>query len=82
MFRSANLTTNAYLDKYKYSGCGIGFNLCPEFPLPDDSMGKSAIIFGAHMSSSMHIDNKKKDIWFLGEGPTQGWDVTTLTAEA
>ena len=33
------------------------------------------------MSSSVHIDNKKKDILLLGEGPTQGLDGTTLTAE-
>ena len=30
----------------------------------------------------MHIDNKKRDILILGEGPTQGLDDTTLTAEA
>ena len=34
------------------------------------------------MSSSVHIDNKNKDIFILGEGPTQGLDDTTLTAEA
>ena len=34
------------------------------------------------MSSSVHIDNKNKDILILGEGPTQGLDDTTLTAEA
>ena len=34
------------------------------------------------MSSSVHIDNKKKDILILGFGPTQGLDATTLTAEA
>ena len=32
------------------------------------------------MSSSVYIDNKIKDV--LGEGPTQGLDDTTLTAEA
>ena len=30
----------------------------------------------------MHIDNKKKDILVLGEGPTQELDDTTITAEA
>ena len=30
----------------------------------------------------MHIDNKKKDILVLGEGPAQGLDDTTVTAEA
>ena len=33
------------------------------------------------MSSSVHIDNKKKDILILGKGPTQGLHGTTLTAE-
>ena len=33
------------------------------------------------MSSSVHIDNKAKDILVLGEGSTQGLDDTTLTAE-
>ena len=32
------------------------------------------------MSSSVHIDNKKKDILILGKGPTQGLE-HTLTAE-
>ena len=32
------------------------------------------------MSSSAHIDNKKKDILILGKGPTQGLE-HTLTAE-
>ena len=36
--------------------------------------------FGADMSSSAHIDNKKKDILVLGKGPTQGLE-HTLTAE-
>ena len=28
------------------------------------------------MRSSVHIDNKKKDILILGKGPTQGFDGT------
>ena len=44
-------------------------------------MGKNVIIFGAYMSSSVHIDNKGKDILILGEGLTQGLDDTTLTAQ-
>ena len=34
------------------------------------------------MSSSVHIDNKGKDILILGEGPTQRKDCITLTAKA
>ena len=33
------------------------------------------------MSSSVHVDNKKKDILILGEGPTQVLDGVTLTEE-
>ena len=33
------------------------------------------------MRFSVHVDNKKKDILILGEGPTQGLGGTTLTAE-
>ena len=51
-------TKNA--DKYKYSGCGIGFDSRLEFSLSDGSMGKNVIVFGANISSSMHIDNKEK----------------------
>ena len=43
--------------------------------------GKNFVIFGVDMSSSVHVDNKKKDILILGKGPTQGLDGTTLTAE-
>ena len=34
------------------------------------------------MSSSVHVDNKKKDILVLGVGSTQGLDNTTITPEA
>ena len=34
------------------------------------------------MSSSVHVDNKGKDILILGEGQMQELDDTTLTAEA
>ena len=31
--------------------------------------GQNVIFFGVDMSSSAHIDNKKKDILVLGKGP-------------
>ena len=82
LFGSVKLTKNADLDKYKYSGYGIGFDSCSEYSLPYGNMGKIVIIFGADMSSSVHIDNKGKVILILGERPTQGLDDTTLTSEA
>ena len=45
-------------------------------------MGINVINFGADMSSSVYVDNKGNDILILGEGPKQGLDDTTLTAEA
>ena len=33
------------------------------------------------MSSSVHVDNKEKDILILGKGTTQALDDTSLTAE-
>ena len=43
--------------------------------------GKNVIIFEVDVSSSVHVDDKKKDILILGEGPTQGLDDTTRTVE-
>ena len=51
------------------------------FSFPIGEFGKNVIIFGADMSSSVHFDNKKNNILIIGEGPTQGLDDTTLTAE-
>ena len=74
LFRGVKLAKNADLDKYVYTGYGIGFDSRSEFSLPDGGMGKNVIIFEVDMSSSVHIDNKKKDISILGIGPTQGFD--------
>ena len=57
LFGSVKLTKNAGLDKYYYSGYGIGFDLRAEFSLPNGSMGQNVIIFGHDLSSSVHIDN-------------------------
>ena len=45
-------------------------------------MGKNVIIFGADLSLSVHIDNKKKDTLILGKGQTEELDDTMLSAEA
>ena len=66
----------------QYSGYCIGFDSRSKFLFADGNVGKNVIIFEGDMSSSVHIDNKKKDILILGEAPTQGLDSNTLTAEA
>ena len=46
------------------------------FSFPTGGFGKNVIIFGVDMSSSVHVNNKKKDILILREGPMQGLDNT------
>ena len=50
LFGSAKLTMNVDPDKHKYSGYCIGFDSRPEFLLPDGSMRRNVIIFGADMT--------------------------------
>ena len=78
---SIKLPKNADPENYKYGRYSIGFHSQSEFLFTDGSMRKNVIVFGVDMSSSVHIDNKGKDILILGEGPTQELDDITLTAE-
>ena len=69
---------NADPNKYVCRDYSSGFDSCSEFSFPNDSVVKNIIICGVDMSSSVHIDNKKKSILVLGKG----WDETTLIREA
>ena len=80
LFGAVKLTKNADIDKYGYSGYGIGFDRRSSFSFPGGGFGQNVIIFGVDMSSSTKIDNRKKDILILGKGPTQGLE-HTLSAE-
>ena len=71
LFGAVTLTKNVDIDKYGYSGYGIGFDRRSSFSFPSGGFGQNVLIFGADMSSSVHIDNKKKDILVLGKGPTK-----------
>ena len=68
LFGSLKLTKNADPDKYSYSGYGIRFDTRVEYPLSDGSADENVIIFGVDISSSVHIDNKGRDILILGKG--------------
>ena len=74
------MTKDIDVDEYKCSGYGIGFDREGTFSA-GNGFGRKFIIFGLDMSSSVHVDNKKKDVLVLGEVPTQGLDDATLTAE-
>ena len=80
LFGTVTLTKNGDIEKYGYSANGIGFDRRSSFSFPGGGFGQNVLIFRVDMSSSAHIDNKKKDILILGKGPTQGLE-HTLTAE-
>ena len=70
LFGAVSLTKNADIAKYKYSGYGIGFDRGNVYSV-GNGFGRNVIIYGVDMSSSVHVDNKGKDILILGKGPRQ-----------
>ena len=80
LFGAVILTKNADIDKYGYSGNGIGFDRKSIFSFSGGGFGQNVIIFRVDISSSAHIDNKKKDILILGKELTQRLE-HTVTAE-
>ena len=80
LFGAVSLNKNADIDKYKYSGYGIGFDRHGEFSF-GNGLGKNRIIFGADLSSSSHANNKKNNILNLGKDFVQGINGTTIYAE-
>ena len=74
------LTKNADIGNYNYSGYGLGFDRRSSFSFPSGGFVQNVLIFEVDMSSSIPVDNKKKDILVLGRGPTLGLE-STLTAE-
>ena len=61
LFGSVKLTKNTDPDKFKFTAYGIGFDFRSGFLFTDGSYGQNVFIFGANMSSSLHVDNKGKD---------------------
>ena len=80
LFGSVKLAKNNDIDKYKYSGYGIGFDSGGTFSFPNGSFGENVIIFGVDMSSSVHANNKINNILFLGKGFVQGINGTAICA--
>ena len=79
LFGAVTLTKNAGIEKYGYSGYGIEFDRRSSFSIPGSGFGQKVLIFGVDMSSSAHIDIKKKDILVLLKGPRQGLQHTLTT---
>ena len=71
LFGAIKLTKNSDIDKYEYAEYGIGFDSKGTFSHASDGTRVNAVVFGADMSSSVHANNKTKDIPILGERFTQ-----------
>ena len=80
LFGAVTLTKNADIDKYGYSGYGIGFDRKSSFSFPGGGFGQIVLIFGVDMSFSAHTDNEIRDMLVLGKEPTQYLE-HTRTAE-
>ena len=59
MFGAVKLTKNADINKYKYSGYGIGFDARESFSFPSGGNAQNVIILGADVNSSVHANNMK-----------------------
>ena len=57
---AVTLTKNADTEKHKYSAYGIEFDRRSSFSFTGSGFGHNVLIFGADMSTSILIDNKKK----------------------
>ena len=60
MFGAVSLTKTFDIDKYKYSGYGIGFDRHSFFSHPRGGTGRNVINFGGDMTWSAKIDKRKK----------------------
>ena len=95
LFGVLKLTRNVDPGKYGYSSFAIGFDTHSEFLLPDGEFGKNIVVVDVDSSLSVHADNRKqdilvlisaadnrkKDILVLGEGTTDGLDITAATVK-
>ena len=57
-FGAVTLTKNADIDKYGYSGYGIGFDRRSSFSFLSGGFGQNILVFGVDMNSSAHIFEK------------------------
>ena len=63
LFGAVTLTKSAVINKCKYSEYGIGFD---SFSFSITGLGQNVRVFEVDMSSSVKIDDRKKDILILG----------------
>ena len=76
MLGAVSLDKNANINRYKYSGYGIGFDRHGSYSHHSGRTGRNVIILEVDMISSTKIDNRNKYLLILNKGPTQGLEHT------
>ena len=73
LFGAMKITKNADTNKYNYKGCGICFDESKEFThvrkrgnFNDATSARDVIIFGVDMCFSKHANNKRYNIYVMG----------------
>ena len=79
MLGDVSLTKHVDIDQYKYYGYGVGFDRKGEFSFIN-GFGRNVTIFRADMSSSIHANNRTKNILLLGKDFIQRLDNITIYA--
>ena len=87
-FGAMQITKNADTSKYNYKGYGICFDegnsfghTIRESNFDHTTNARNVIIFGADMSSSVHVTNRANHIYVMGKGFVQGINDTTIYSE-
>ena len=78
LFEAIKFNRNPSFHKYCHSRYDIILAVRGTFSLSGGWFGKNVILLSVEMSSSVHFDNKRKNILILGESQTQGIGDTTL----
>ena len=81
MFNLYSQSCKKRSEKYIYLQCrGIAFDGEGSWSFGND-FARNVIIFGVDNNSSSHTDNRKNNFLVLGEGPSQGINDSTGSAE-
>ena len=88
LFGASQITKNADTSKYNYKGYGMCFDERSQFGhtitkggFAHTTNARNVLIFGADMSFSVHVTKRANNIYFMGDGLTQGNDDTTIYVE-
>ena len=82
LFGGVKITKNATdTSKHKYEGYGVCFDESGTFSKRGIINSKNALIFGVHVNSLVHANNKANNIYVMGDLFVQGINDTTLYAE-